>query len=222
MPKEFSVSLVNRQNLTIAAPIAVPTRNFFGLLEYLGKRPLYCQQFYAMYKYSRVLSVNYHFELTNLTTNPFEVAFAIIPLSDGGTISLEQVIEKPGSVRRVVSGIGGMDRATLQKFAVAQDWMGNPYNTRDYWINEAQSSSGTPLDSDEPGGVLMIQALTGTLSYTLVTKITYNIQYFDLEIPAVSLFNGIDEISSDEEIEEKPPAPQKKLSSKSSAFMKVK
>jgi hypothetical protein len=220
MPKEFSVSLINRQNLSIAVPVAGPTRNFFGLLEYIGKRPLYLAQFYAMYKYSRVLSVNYHFELTNLTAIPFEVAFAILPFSDAGAISLEQVIEKPGSVRRLVSAVGGMDRVTLSKFAVAQDWMGNPYNTKDYWITEAQSLVG-PVDADEPAGVLVIQGLTGTVAYTLTTKITYNIQFFDLEIAPVSLSLTTEAIEDIESEEEPAPTP-KRLAAKATGFTKVK
>jgi hypothetical protein len=222
MPKELSVALVNRQNLSVSVPVAGPTRNIFGLLEYLGKRPLYLREFYTMYKFSRVLSVDYHFELINLTAVPFEVGFAILPTSDAGTISLEQVIEKPGSVRRAVSAIGGMDRITLQKRAVAQDWMGNPYNTRDYWVTEAQSASGTPLDADEPAGVLVIQGLTGTVAYSLVTKITYHVQFFDLEVAPVSL--QVEEHSqyTTEDDVPRPPTPTKlpKLSIRSQAFKK--
>jgi hypothetical protein len=216
MPKEFSVSLINRQNLSITVPVVGPTRNIFGLLEYYGKRPLYMREFYTMYKYSRVVSVNYHFELTNLTAVPFEVAFAIVPVSDAGAISLEQVIEKPGSVRRLVSALGGMDRITLNKFAVSQDWMGNPYNTRDYWVTEPQSAIGTPLDPDEPAGVLVIQGLTGNVAYTLTTKITYNIQFFDLEIPAVSLGDKPEYIESDDDT----PPPSRKALKAQPAFVK--
>ena len=127
-----------------------------------------------------------------------------MPLSDAGSVSLEQVIEKPGSVRRTVSAVTGMDRVTLNKFAVAQDWMGNPYNTKDYWVTEAQSSLGAPLDPDEPGGVLLVQGLTGNVAYTLVTKITYNIQFFDLEVAPVSLLKA--ESSDDESLDPvKPP-----------------
>lgn len=207
MPKEFSVALTDHDIITGGGAAALRYR--FGLLEYLGRLPLYLAQFYSMYKYSRVLSVQYHFEAVNTGANPIEMIFGIVPDNDVTGITPVNLVEKPGTVRRLISPQGGFDRASITKFAVAQTWMGNPYNTRDYWVTAGQAANTVSLDGEAPVGLLIMTPLTGTMGYSLSTKLVFSIQFFDLEaIPAAvnhtrDLVLAIDD-SSDEEDMIKP------------------
>jgi hypothetical protein len=206
MPKEFSVALVDRQQISVNAIPAGSTtgyQNIYGLIEFLNKRPLYSTQFYALYKFARLTAVSYHFEVVNTGAVPIEAMFAICPYVDAAAPPVTaQIGEKPGVVRHIISSAGGMDRRTISKTCKAEDWFGNPYFTRDYWVNAAQSVSVTPLDVEEPVGLFCIANLSLTLpaSATIVSKTTYHIQFFDLEMnqdPAVKQL--IDMAESDSE-----------------------
>jgi hypothetical protein len=209
MPKEFSVALVDRQVIQInAIPAGSATgyQNIYGLIEFLNKRPLYSTEFYALYKFCRVTAVNYHFEVVNTGAVPIEIMFAICPYVDAAApVTLAQLGEKPGVVRHIISPVGGMDRRSLTKTCKAEDWFGNPYFTRDYWVNQAQSVAVTPLDVEEPVGVFATANLSLTLaaSCTIVSKTTYHIQFFDLELNQAPtntiLVNMADDIDSDSE-----------------------
>jgi len=187
MPKEFSVSLVDRQSVNAAIPAAAPAAfySIYGLLEFLNKRPLYCNELYLLYKFARVTAVQYHFEIINTGVVPIEAMFAVCPYADAVVPPTPQQLgEKPGVVRHIISPAGGMDRRSISKTCKAEDWFGNPYFTRDYWVNAAQSVSATPLDVDEPVGLFCLASTANIVGAqaTYISKITYHIQFFDLEL----------------------------------------
>jgi len=105
-----------------------------GLLEYFNRVPQYANEFYTIYRFSRVTAVKYHFEVVNRGEEPIEIQGCVLPYQDAVSPSTTQVGEKPGVVRKIVSGRGGMDRAQITKSCVAQDWFGNNYFTRDFWV----------------------------------------------------------------------------------------
>lgn len=188
MPKEFSVALVDRQQIAlnaIPAGSATGYQNIYGLIEFLNKRPLYSNEFYSLYKFARVTAVSYHFEVVNTGTVPIEVMFTVCPYVDANVPpTVTQIGEKPGVVRHIISSAGGMDRRSISKTCKAEDWFGNPYFTRDYWVNAAQSVAVTPLDVEEPVGLFCVANLSLALpaSATIVSKTTYHVQFFDLEM----------------------------------------
>jgi hypothetical protein len=188
MPKEFSVALVDRQQIQInGIPAGSVTgyQNVYGLLEFLNKRPLYSNELYLLYKFCRVTAVTYHFEVVNTGLTPIEILFTVCPYVDAVVPPTQaQIGEKPGVVRHIISPQGGMDRRSLTKTCRAEDWFGNPYFTRDYWVNAAQSVSVTPLDVEEPVGLFCVANLSATViaSATIVSKTTYHLQFFDLEL----------------------------------------
>lgn len=128
---------------------------------------------------------------------------AVLPYSDGVSPSTTQVGEKPGVVRKIVSAKGGMDKGVLQKTCVAQDWFGNNYFTKDYWINHAQSSSTSPLDDDEPCFVFQVTPVIPgqTIAWALTTRITYHLQYFDLRTSEKLSKHQIEVDDADEDTE---------------------
>ena len=148
MPKEFSVSLIAR-TISSGTDQSTTAITRLGLIEFLGNRPLYLNELYAMYKYCRVTSAHYRFEIVNLGSASIQVAAGVVADSDFSTLSVSKIIEKPQSIQKIVSAKGGVDRAVMQARYNPQQWVGNPYYTKDYWINQTQSSSSTPLDADE-------------------------------------------------------------------------
>lgn len=82
--------------------------------------PEYAPELYALYRYSRVTAVTYDFEVVNLERRPLEVLAGILPLDEAGSATIAQIGEKPGTVRRLVSPLGGMDRAKISKRAAGQ------------------------------------------------------------------------------------------------------
>jgi hypothetical protein len=180
MPLEFSVALRARDVLTVSAS-AILNSLVFSPIEYLGRTPQYMDELYAIYRYSRVTAITINAIVTNLGTAPVEVAIATMPYNDISSITLEKVIERPGSVRRLVSKSGGMDRATLTKTVIAEQAFGNPYLDRDFWIDSSQAASTTPLDSREPVTLVSAQSIDGTGASVIVeVRTTYHVQFFDL------------------------------------------
>lgn len=187
MQKELSVALSFYNSTTlVGSPGTV--KSLIGIVEFLGSRPLYTTQMYAIYKYCRVTAVTLQATFVNTGAVPVNMCIAVMPYSAASTATNVQMIEKPGSIRKFISQTGGLDRASIQRTASAQDWFGNPYFTKDYWIDNTQSSSSTPLDVNEPIFVLGVSDLAGAGLVTgqLTWKITFQCQFFDLQLPALS------------------------------------
>lgn len=117
MPKEFSVSLYYRQQINFTTGELF--RQVYGVLEYLRHVPQYGPELYQLYKYSRLTMVKYDFEIVNLGRTPLEILSGVLPFDEANAASVTQISEKPGTVRKLVSGQGGMDRAKITKKAIA-------------------------------------------------------------------------------------------------------
>lgn len=57
----------------------------------------------------------------NLINRPLEVMGGILPFDEASGVSVAQLGEKSGTVRKLVSGAGGMDRASITKTCCAQN-----------------------------------------------------------------------------------------------------
>lgn len=108
----------------------------------------------------------------------------VLPADEASAASVAQVAEKPGCKRKLVSVQGGMDRASISYNADGQTMFGNPFYTKDYWVDETQANSTTPLDQYEPVFALIVTpVLAGSTVQCVVTcKIEYHIQFFDLRV----------------------------------------
>ncbi len=190
MSREWSVALNNTDYDSFTNPAAYVTRGF-GLVEFLAYRPLYCLEFYAMYKYARITAVTLELRAVNRsTTVPFVIALGTVPYSELGSITPDRFWEKSTTVRKQVSVQGGLDKVVLRKTYVAQDIMGQPYLDQKYWIDVTQSASTTPVDTNAPVLAYMISDITGNtggFTMTVNWKIVYHIQFFDLKTPTSSV-----------------------------------
>ncbi len=176
-PKEFSVALTDRTVQSLA--LGVLNTLVYGVVEYLGRDPMYRSQFYNMYKYSRITAVTVQATLINTSDTPAEMVMAVLPFQDLTGLTLDKLVEKQGSIRKIISPKGGIDKASLSKTAVAEKEFGNPYLDRDFWIDSSQAASIVPLDTREPILALGIQALTSSGTAWVEVKTTYHIQFFD-------------------------------------------
>lgn len=120
----------------------------------------------------------------NFGGRPLEIMGVTMPYDESTSASATQVAEKAGAVRKIVSAAGGMDKAAISTICTAQDKFGNPYFTKDYWVTEDQSNNSSPLDPLEPVfNLLIVPVLPGSsISYVVVTRIEYHIQFFDLRV----------------------------------------
>lgn len=100
-----------------------------------------------------------------------------MPYDEALSASVAQVSEKPTVKRKLVSGQGGIDKATITSTAIAQDCFGNPFYTKDYWVDENQANTTSPLDPFEPVyNFVVTPVLPGsTVDFVVTCRIQYSI-----------------------------------------------
>lgn len=186
MPKEFSVSLNVQSDVVVSAATGDAFQNYY-LFEFQSKRPLYMKEFYAMYKFCRVTAAHVRLDICNTGLAALNCSLGVVPFQDIAALTVDKLVEKDGTIRKLVSAQGGMDRIVLEKTFPAQQWLGNAILDRQWWVDETQSTSATVIDPTEPVAVFgyrAIQAAMYSMSYTY--KVTYHLQWFDLEVPTPS------------------------------------
>jgi len=178
MPPEFSAAL---SYSSVASRVASTVDDFLviGMVEFLGKRPKYCAELFAIYRYCRITACRAQFDIVNQTTTPIRMALAEVPF-DSAITTVNDLEEMPRSKRRLISAQGGQDRTVLTLTYDTQYATGNP-NFSKYWFDEAQSLLTTPIDTHEPTYALAT-GRSSAANYTCFIdyKITWHCQFFDL------------------------------------------
>jgi len=203
IPNELSVSLVNTDYDTFGVQASFVTRKF-GIVEFLSYRPLYCLELYQIYKYARITAVQIELRVVNQSTSsPLMVALGFCPNADHSALTSDRAWETPGTVRRLMSVQGGMDRGVLKKTFVGQNCFGQPYLDQKYWIDVTQSASTSPVDVLEPVAYYIASSATGGAvpPCTIEWKTTYHIQFFDLRIPSSSLSQHDEQSFAEDQLE---------------------
>lgn len=187
MPREFSVSTSWFDNVTISAA-AGSTQNIgvFGLFEMLNQRPFYTAQFFTLYKLCRITAVEVHFEVITTGTTPVKMVMVSCPYNESASPS--EAIERPRSLYRTVGGSGGMNRGVLRRLYHSQIEQGNPVYDTSHWFNATQSVSTTPQDLNGACVKTWVSTLDGVSNWSaeISWRVTYHLQFFDLENPLVS------------------------------------
>jgi len=158
------------------------------LVEFLGYRPLYALEFYAMYVYARIIAVDVEIFGVNTGSNPVEIAAGHVAHNDVSGLTMARLKEKPGTTYKMLSPSGGMDRATIRKRFVASELLGVVPGSK-YWVDITQSASPTPIDPKEPVLVMAIdnyQSSSTPYNAQINWKMTYHIEWFDPKTPASS------------------------------------
>lgn len=177
------MALRSRQSLGPSGSTGAPSLATFGLLEFLSSIPGYTNRLYDMYKWCKILSVEVTYNIANTSSNPVQVVCAVIPNNSTVGLSIDRAAEIAGSTVKLLSPQGGLDKAVITKTYNTQTIVGSRVAEK-YWVNLAQASSSTPLETEEPVMFLMAQPLISVnWSTQLVVDITYHCEFFDLNAP---------------------------------------
>jgi hypothetical protein len=181
------VSLTNTDLMTATAGTS-ELLQILGIREFLQYRPLYCLQYYAIYKYAVVTGVEIQVQGINQGAVEAQVIVGSVPHSDVSGLTSDRLKEMPGTTFALLGLPAGMARATIRKSFNATHLIGNRNDAR-YWIDVTQSASSTPVDSKEPVIVVALDNFSSNATVynaTALWKITYHIQFFDLLPPTSS------------------------------------
>jgi hypothetical protein len=181
LPSVMKVRLRTRTYDTGAAA-ASPVYTRYGLLEPLNLDPTYMAALFTLYKRARVHASTIHLRLVNMGSEPIEMVVNALPHNwSSGTPSVAELLDKPGSRRALVSGAGGMDRASVTKSISSKSALGSNAYLSDYDFDETQANSATPIQADEPAWVFALTALNSAsnISYRLEVVIEYDFEFYD-------------------------------------------
>lgn len=156
-----------------------------GLFEFLAATPAYLTQYYAMYKYAKISSVDVKCEIVNLGSFPITVAMATMPYSDYvGTVSPLSLIERPRAIYLTIGGNSGVNKGRLYRTFNATREMGQLTFDKEHWVTSAQASSTSPQDTDAPIIVSSVGASndgSDVCAFLLTYRVTYHVVFFSLE-----------------------------------------
>jgi hypothetical protein len=155
----------------------------FGLLEFLSSVPGYTNDLYDIYKWCKILSTEVTYNIVSTTSNPVQVVCAVLPNNTTLGMTIDRAAEIPGSVVKMLSPQGGLDKVEITRKYNTQTMVGSRVAEK-YWINKVQAASSTPLEAEEPVMFLMAQPLISVnWSTQLIVDITYHCEFFDLNPP---------------------------------------
>jgi len=177
------MSIQLNANYEVHGNAAGTQTSVFGMIEPLGLDLAYTTFLYGIYRYLKVTAVTIQVHVSNQSTVPVNVVLFALPFSAMATVTPLQATNSRGSVKRVLSAVGGMDRANLSKTYDAQTWFGSP-NFEKYWVTATQAALTTPIDVNEPAiGLLIDNVYAASNNYLFDIKLIYHVQFFDLNNP---------------------------------------
>lgn len=183
MPKELSVALRSYDSTSASGSATFAAS--YGLVEFLNIRPLFAAQLFTIYRYCKITAVDIDFTIVNAGAVPLQVAVGYVPQTLAGAMTQERLTEKAGSIRRLISATGGMDRVTIRRTFNVEEVLGEPVLSK-YWFDATQSVSATPIDTNEPVISICGAPYAGNITASLSTVVTFHCQFFDLTVPALS------------------------------------
>jgi hypothetical protein len=115
-------------------------------------------------------------------SEPIELVVATLPYNwTAATPTLAEIVEKAGARRVIVSGSGGMDRASIVKSVSSRQVLGNDYGVMRYEFDLTQANSTTPITTDEPVWMIALSSLNSitSISYRLEVVVEYDYEFLD-------------------------------------------
>jgi hypothetical protein len=150
--------------------------------------PLYIDAFYQIYDWSIIKQVDFEFTAINLDSVPYDIVLGVVPYYQAASITLDQLKETNGSVVKSLGLSTGQSRSVIRKSFNVAHHLGVNSTTRQLWLNISDARSTTPMDTGHPAVVFKAGPITtGAVSgLSVTTKITFHIEFFELQIPAIS------------------------------------
>jgi hypothetical protein len=183
VPTQFHVRLPWTQRTVGTSPIGIQC-----LTAYTDNLPLYLDAFYQIYDWSIIKQIDFEFTAINLDTVPYDIVLGVVPYYQAASVTLDQLKETNCSVVKSLGSSAGQGRSVIKKsFNVAHE-LGVNSTTRQLWMNIADARALTPMDTGHPAVVFKAGPITtGALNgISVTTKITFHIEFFELQMPAIS------------------------------------
>jgi hypothetical protein len=179
-PRELSCKLYVENYDTIDSSTA--QRTVIPLLEFLSRTPGKALQLYQLYNLCKITKIVVQFNIAQYGLNPFLFIGAVVPYSDALTISPADLGAQSGRKHRVIPLA---TRQTITFVLPAEWYFGNILQTSQYWINQTQAISASPVSTEEPSLCVLIQHPTGKqMQYVWDYTIEFCCQFFDEKSPS--------------------------------------
>jgi len=186
MPHEFSVKLFYETFGSFVAGTTA-TVNSYGLMEFLGNDPGYRTYLYNLWKYCRVTRADMTVVIQS-TGVPLKAALGWAPYADLATITsslgtaFTTVAQSANSVRGSTGPSTGDTRLVLKRSYDPYELLGQFIPGKYYSMNAAQSIAASPIDTNEPFFILVIDSVDGVSnrSFTVEIRIAYHTQWHTL------------------------------------------
>jgi hypothetical protein len=90
-------------------------------------------------------------------------------------------VDKPHTVHKIVSGVGGIDKVTLVNSISSRQVLGKDAYLTDFDFDWTQAQSTTPIQADEPAWFVVIDTFNGSgnISYRAEIILEYDFEFFD-------------------------------------------
>lgn len=147
-------------------------------MEYLATAPQWVTQLYDIYRYSVVTGIEVTATYSNSSTTAMsQMALGTVPYIDLGSLTFDQLVQNPKTIRKVQSLSTGMSRSTVSNRFAAFEQLGAPYFNKDFWITSVQAGSSSPLDTSFPVAVVGVADVNGGTSSVLVGSLEWRVVY---------------------------------------------
>ena len=180
------------------------------MFDFIGQLPNYAATCFELYRYCRICAVDVQLQVAPEYTgtgrqNSFESVLAPLP-------NAEAIVPPPITLLRNIRGAKyklssalGQNRVNLIGHWKSFDQLGNPAYDKDTW-QTLVTSAVTTIDDEHPVILAMVRTLgADTQPVAVSLRVTYHMQFFDLEIPgwdAQGLTNGVPKAVNFEEEED--------------------
>jgi hypothetical protein len=175
-PTETSVALKWYDNGFVSS--GVQQRIVLPIVEMLSHKPQKLDQYFQMYTFYKLTAISVKLKLASTSTgNPFLVTGGVLPYA-GSTSITSFDLANVANARNDVVALG--TKTVMSWDLGVERYLGNVFQTSQFWIDEAQSASTSPVSQEEPALCIVIQHPTGKeMQYVFELMVTYHCQFFD-------------------------------------------
>jgi len=151
----------------------------FGLAGPGIRIPKYWDQYFAIYKYAYIESVEFKFEITETNNRPMRVVLAESNTQDVVPTNFLELSETPRAIQKMVILGGNQSVVRMNKKTSAEAVMGHKLEDDSSWWNTQLAG---PTAAPQPLVVLGLEPIVAASVSNAVIQvvITYNLKYFTL------------------------------------------
>jgi len=137
------------------------------------------------------MGVKVEAETINTSAIPLLCSMASMPASDvSAFLTTQQVAERPRALTRTIGTTSGMNKTRMVKTWYSLRELGQLTYDRSHWLTVAQLTSLSPVNPDSPVVCFSLAPILSAATWTALVnlRVTYSVQFFDLEQPAYDDF----------------------------------